>query len=213
MGCLVSLYRQLLAASVLGHLENKKKLDVNLFAYLLGLNWVAVDLIRHSLSLRNSSEAISDDKPWTQETASVGAGLTVVLWGCLHAQTQGFVAMLWKDRRRGMTLCLGLLLPAVSLINFGLCIPGSWKVMLYWGDALGSEVGMDTYRHRQDIISQTPVLYWKGIPTHSLGLTEVLPITGVVPLVISSGVLAAFTFEVVAAIFTPVVERFRRLIY
>ena len=66
----------------------------------------------------------------------------------------------------------------LHLIDFGLCLPSSWKAMLYWGDTLGSKAGMDTYRHRQDIISHTPMLYWNGIPTHSLGLTEVLAITG-----------------------------------
>jgi hypothetical protein len=66
-----------------------------------------------------------------RETASVGAGLTVVIWGCIHAQAQALTALARRDRRRGAVLSVGLLLPSVSVINAGSCL-GLWGVWKFY---------------------------------------------------------------------------------
>lgn len=60
-----------------------QKLDVSLWVYLLALNWAAVDLIIHTRSIRLLYEAnlAGEGDPWTRKAASIGATMTIVLWG------------------------------------------------------------------------------------------------------------------------------------
>ncbi|KAH6677738.1 hypothetical protein B0J14DRAFT_636387 [Halenospora varia] len=68
--------------------EIEIKLDINMWAYLLGLNWAAVDLIRHSRHLSSQYYAGIGSEQWSKEAASVGAALTMVFWGSCGALAQ-----------------------------------------------------------------------------------------------------------------------------
>jgi len=149
--------------------RGKKKLDLNLWVYLLGLNVAAFDLIRHTRHLRQLYDAKSEDEPWQQEAASVGAALIVVIWGSFQAHLQLLVGRLTPNFSRRLSLCLGLLLPSASTIITGHYL-GSCSYSLkelqenFW-------TFLFAFRFEEDIVKDVPALYWRGMESRSRGLT------------------------------------------
>ncbi|KAK5655541.1 hypothetical protein OQA88_5472 [Cercophora sp. LCS_1] len=74
--------------------HGNRKLDVNLWIYLLVLNWAAIDLFiqGRSIGLLYNANLTGEGDPWTQKAARVGAAMTVVFWGAFHGQTQLLVS-------------------------------------------------------------------------------------------------------------------------
>jgi cytochrome P450 len=55
--------------------------SINIGVYLPGLDWAAIDLIRHADHLSTLYDAGLEAEPWCKEAASVVAALTLVFWG------------------------------------------------------------------------------------------------------------------------------------
>jgi hypothetical protein len=105
-----------LCASWVRLVRNKPGFDLNTWLYLLGMNWAAIDLVMHMHELSKLRSANADD--WMKGCALIGAALTVVFWGSLHAACQtGISFALWGqgELQGWLTLVAGLLLPAISL--------------------------------------------------------------------------------------------------
>ncbi|KAK4444717.1 hypothetical protein QBC34DRAFT_179845 [Podospora aff. communis PSN243] len=169
-----------------------RKLDLNLIAYLVALNWVAIDLIRHSLTLRHlysenpHPDLEVDEQHWMRETASVGAALTVVIWGALHGQSQLFIALTKQDRRRERVLFAGLWLPWASVLNAATCLGlwGAW--MCPFTGHCGSLSYIPAFYFPEDAPALTEIrmvlwvaLLWTGVA--SLAFPAVLVIGRYVP--------------------------------
>lgn len=124
-----------------GETPDTKKFDSNTWAFLLGMNWAAADLMKHLSTLRAARDAGFPD--WTKECASIAAGYTVVFWGVTHvmAQLSTFHCRREEDfnRQRFLIFLIGLLLPGVALTTTSIKL------------------------NEHDIMDHIPSFYWRFI--------------------------------------------------
>jgi hypothetical protein len=108
-----------LVGSWLGLVKKPHHVDHNTLLYLAGLNWVAVDLLRHMIRLNSLKQA--NNPAWMKEAASVGAAFIVAWWGLFHALLQLFFCVGpfydvdYVNMMRRFALMAGSALPAASL--------------------------------------------------------------------------------------------------
>ena len=110
--------------------HDKSPIDLNTWSYLAYAQWASIDLILRIYSIRRLKlEQGSDD--WKQESVSIGAALTIVLWTILHGVSQFIVCttrsgakLRTQDLVRATSLFVGLALPAFSLVFFRLGLYG-----------------------------------------------------------------------------------------
>lgn len=93
-----------------------------------------------------------------QETASIGAEITAVLWGCFHVQIQGLIACIEDDKQNALLIALGGLIPSASIAN----------TQLFPGLGFSNQDATE-----QRIAITIPALYWRGIDTQYWGFLEV----------------------------------------
>ncbi|ORY14707.1 hypothetical protein BCR34DRAFT_585668 [Clohesyomyces aquaticus] len=123
--------------------------DATTWLYLLGMDWAALDLLKHYYALHSAWKA--GDKNYTKEAAIVGASFTVCFWGLLHAVIQLWIwyRLTVRKTQRGLTLILGSVLPAFALATVG------WTLMME-GDTASLE-----------ITRNIPALYFNGMQASS----------------------------------------------
>ena len=124
--------------------RSEEKMDVNTWAFLFGINWAAVDILRAIHTLRSISP--ENDAELSSHMGAFGAAFTVVFWGTSHALLQVpitsavFEYSEYKGQRM-KTLGVGLILPLGALLA-------------------------STYLFRDPRASdQLPALYYQGMET------------------------------------------------
>ncbi|CZR60566.1 uncharacterized protein PAC_10462 [Phialocephala subalpina] len=101
-------------------IHSEKKLDPNTWAFLLGINWAAVDIFKtiHKLRLLTSPLDVAQ---FSQHMGTLGAAFNVLFWGTLHALIQlPVTSMVFEysdcQRSRMWTFIIGLILPLIALL-------------------------------------------------------------------------------------------------
>jgi hypothetical protein len=125
--------------------------DVNMWLYLLGVNWAAIELFKNTRETMALREAGADN--WMRNCATIGAAMNVVVWGRWHAILQlatlvpaALTFDLDGEIQRSLTLLIGLVFPAVS--------------MAVVSSAIGS---FSSSMSEQEIRDTIPALYWSGM--------------------------------------------------
>jgi hypothetical protein len=137
----------LICASWIRLFREPRVFDFNFWAYLLAMNWAAIELMRNVRQLMDLKAAGAVD--WMQNCATIGAAMNVVIWGQFHAVVQlltDSIRRFIKDDevtwQRFATTMVGLFLPTLALTIAGLGLFGPE----------GSQI--------QNV---TPTLYWDGM--------------------------------------------------
>ena len=144
--------------------ESPAYVDMNLWAYLLYVNWAAIDLLRHSKKLGALRKVADPPSSCTGEEGAVGAAYTILYWGITTAifQIAVLYVMLVVRSQKSKTIhfqnkqiwdrYIGLLVPVASVIASGL-VSESYNRSAY-------PVGGIFERESRCGI---PGIYWKGI--------------------------------------------------
>jgi hypothetical protein len=93
---------------------SKAKIDPNTGAFLVGMNWAAMDLLRYIVQVKH----VHTDAERRLHMGSYAAAFNVTFWGMIHAVTQCFILFnsLKTSQRVGLlTRLAGIVLPLVAL--------------------------------------------------------------------------------------------------
>ncbi|KAH6700672.1 hypothetical protein BKA61DRAFT_582636 [Leptodontidium sp. MPI-SDFR-AT-0119] len=127
--------------------RSEKKIDVNTWVFLFGINWSAVDVFRTVYKLRSIST--SDDRAEiNKHMGQFGAAFTVLFWGSFHVlfqipATSAVFEYSKCKRKRMATLIFGLVLPWIAILS-----------SMYLFCSFGGS---------QAAFGKLPALYWRGM--------------------------------------------------